>query len=98
MFLKLLSWCFKTKSGKAVSGAAGISSVIGVMVLLSNAVDGKINSLKSDMKSHTVSYVDAKQAVIDLNIRNIHTTLEEIKDGIKTIDKRLYQLNMNLKK
>lgn len=98
MFLKILEWCLKTKWGKTVSGAAGLTSVVGVMILLSNAVDGKIGSLKSGMKSYTVTYVDAKQAIIDINIKNIHTTLKEIKEGINKLDNRLYKLNMSLKK
>ncbi len=91
MFVALLTWIVKSHGMKTASAAAGgsILSVALLMGVMDKNVDQKIETV--------VAYVDSRHDQVSTDIRYIKEDQGEIKDLLKIINQRVYELNVRSK-
>jgi len=95
MFGALLTWIVKSQGAKT-AGAAASGSVISVAVLMGimeKNVDLKIDSVNREI----ISYVDKRHDSVSSDIRYMKENQIEMKEIIKVINQRVYELNQRSK-
>lgn len=95
MLAAILSWMLKSNGAKT-AGAAASGSVISVAVLMGimeKSIDHKVQSVNSDM----IRYVDSRHSVVSTELKYMSKDIKEMKDLVKIINQRVYELNLKAK-
>ena len=92
MIKAILAIIFKNQvATKVTGGIAGGGGLIALIFALHGDIKAEINMGDTRVRQ----YVDLKVESIDTKIQGMSKGQEEIKDLLKTIDKRLYDLKSN---
>ena len=87
----LLGWCIKSKAVKVGGGILGGSGALILILGLHASVNKRIDTVKIG----TQTYVNQKHDLVTQQINHLKDGQREIKDMLKIIDKRLYNLKIN---
>lgn len=88
----ILIWALKSKSAKlGTVGIAGGSGIVALLMNLHTDITTRIDVAKSEVKA----YVDVKNDFMQRDMSYIKESQSEIKDLLKLIDKRIYDLKIN---
>lgn len=93
MSLTLLNRCIKSKAMKISSGLAGGGGIIIVLLAFQGDYKERINKAEAA----TRLYVDQKYELLVKDTKYLKQGQDDIKDILKIIEKRLYELNIQNK-
>ena len=91
MLQALIIWLSKSQGAKT-AGAAASGSVLSVAVLM-GALDKSVDAKIDNVNRQIIKYVDVKHNTVSNDISYMKEDISEIKDLLKTINERVYDLN-----
>ncbi len=92
MMTALMAWILKNQMTAKVTG--GLATGTG-MVALVFALHSDLKTEVAHADQSTMNYVDSQVRLLDQKVGNLEKGQGEIKDLLKVIDKRLYDLKTN---